>query len=200
MKKDSIEYIAQVITDGVITNLSITGAGDQNLYKATERILFNYKRIERLVQEYDFTVKLRSKDITSMANGGDIFKDKTDINDEVLNARIRSYAATLSEFERIRSVIKQFESLEEFIVIRMYYFNENVHGEYRGDHAERLTFEAISEQLIEQGNQRFARDASTLSRWRNRIVQDMTVVFFGVKGAVSVTTKGKRKKEQEMQA
>ena len=97
-------------------------------------------------------------------------------------ARTASYERTRARFEELDAVIRQFGNREEFIVIRMYYFGEDADGNDRGE-AGALTFEAISAELTGKG---VIRTEKTLRTWRTRLVQEMTVLLFGVDGAVSI--------------
>ena len=65
----------------------------------------------------------------------------------------------------------------------MYYFGEDVYGHDRGPDAKRYTFEDIVSELSSIG---IERSIKTLCIWRSTLVQDMTVLLFGVEGAVSI--------------
>ena len=81
--------------------------------------------------------------------------------------------------------IAPFMDRPEFIVIRMYYWNEDAYGHDRGD-ARAYTWEEIAEELAAAG---MDRGISTLCAWRSKLVQDMTVMMFGADGAVSVESR-----------
>lgn len=88
--------------------------------------------------------------------------------------------------------LKRATNDPEFIVIRMYYFNEDAYGNDRSSDSRPYTFEEISEELAAAGLQ---RSEKTLRSWRTRLVQDMTVTLFGIDGAVSVETRDSPRKE-----
>ena len=155
-----------------------------NLYRAMERLLRSYKSLKHLVEsanEYCQLPPERSRSVTTAIGGGGV-RDRDDIIEEAMLARTASYERTRARFEELDAVIRQFETREEFIVIRMYYFGEDADGNDRGE-AGALTFEAISAELAGKG---VIRTEKTLRTWRTRLVQEMTVLLFGVNGAVSI--------------
>ena len=157
-----------------------------NLYRAMERLLRSYKSLKHLVEsanEYCQLPPERSRSVTTaIGGGGGGVRDRDDIIEEAMLARTASYERTRARFEELDAVIRQFENREEFIVIRMYYFGEDADGNDRGE-AGALTFEAISAELAGKG---VIRTEKTLRTWRTRLVQEMTVLLFGVDGAVSI--------------
>lgn len=157
-----------------------------NLYRAMERLLRSYKSLKHLVEsanEYWQLPPERSRSVTTaIGGGGGGVRDRDDIIEEAMLARTASYERTRARFEELDAVIRQFENREEFIVIRMYYFGEDADGNDRGE-AGALTFEAISAELAGKG---VIRTEKTLRTWRTRLVQEMTVLLFGVDGAVSI--------------
>ena len=157
-----------------------------NLYRAMERLLRSYKSLKYLVEsanEYCQLPPERSRSVTTAIGvGGGGVRDRDDIIEEAMLARTASYERTRARFEELDAVIRQFENREEFIVIRMYYFGEDADGNDRGE-AGALTFEAISAELAGKG---VIRTEKTLRTWRTRLVQEMTVLLFGVDGAVSI--------------
>ena len=155
-----------------------------NLYRAMERLLRSYKSLKHLVEsanEYCQLPPERSRSVTTAIGGGGV-RDRDDIIEEAMLARTASYERTSARFEELDAVIRQFENREEFIVIRMYYFGEDADGNDRGG-ARALTFEAMSAELASKG---VIRTEKTLRTWRTRLVQEMTVLLFGVDGAVSI--------------
>lgn len=119
-------------------------------------------------------------------------RDPIDVTDEIIAERKKSYARTEAQFWELDTVIRQFADKPEFIVIRMYYFNEDAYGNDRGPDSRLYTFDEISEELAATGLQ---RSEKTLRSWRTRLVQDMTVTLFGIDGAVSVETRDSPKQE-----
>lgn len=161
-------------------------ARNLNLYRATERLLRNFKAYKRMVDEpdtYGFEPVEKSHDISVAPPPGSSVRDKMDIYEDYVKARRDSYARTLARFEEIAAVVRQFEDKPEFAVIRMYYFNEDVHGNDRPVDADLYSFEEIAEELKSIG---IDRNIKTIRSWRTKLVQDMTVMLFGVDGALSV--------------
>ena len=95
------------------------------------------------------------------------------------------YDITLKDFRRIEKVIRQFEDRKEFIVVRMYYFNENADGTPKAADAPQATWEELSEAI--------GKEIKTLSRWRNNIVNDMAICLFGIEAAIQQGTERKKK-------
>lgn len=161
-----------------------------NLYRTTERLLRNYPRMQKLVrdkEDYGFVPPERSKDITVAPPPGGGIRDREELRAEAIAERHASYELTKAQFEEIDAVVRQFRHNSEFIVIRMYYFNEDAYGNEREPDSRPYTFEEISEELAVTGLQ---RSEKTLRSWRTKLVQDMTVVLFGIDGAISVESRG----------
>ncbi len=155
-------------------------------YKVTERLLYNYKPIKRMMEDEQAYIENadkaeRSQDIVlhsiKMTSG-----PRVDAEDAMLQQRRRSYERTLAQFEYIDRVIRQFADKPEFVVIRMYYFNETVDGQERPAYLERYTWDEIADILDEHD---ILSTDKTARRWRSSIVSDMAVCFFGADAAVS---------------
>ena len=167
-----------------------------NLYRTTERMLRNYKTYQRLVEDiesYGFEPVEKSHSVSVAPPPGSSVMDKVDLYDEYVAARKASWARTKARYDEIDAVVRQFEGEQEFIVIRMYYFNEVAYGNDRGD-AKPYTFDEISEELAAVGIDKSAR---SLRVWRTKLVQDMTVLLFGVDGAVSVEAREPKQGQSE---
>lgn len=167
-----------------------------NLYRTTERMLRNYKTYQRLVEDiesYGFEPVEKSHSVSVAPPPGSSVMDKVDLYDEYVAARKASWARTKARYDEIDAVVRQFEGEQEFIVIRMYYFNEDAYGNDRGD-AKPYTFDEISEELAAVGIDKSAR---SLRVWRTKLVQDMTVLLFGVDGAVSVEAREPKQGQKE---
>lgn len=157
-----------------------------NLYRATERLLRNFKAYKRMVDDpetYGFEPVEKSHSISVAPPPGSGIMDKMDIYEDYVKARRDSYARTMARYEEIAAVVRQFEDRPEFVVIRMYYFNEDLHGHDRDPEAPQFSFEDIREELKSIG---LDRNVKTIRAWRTKLVQDMTVLLFGTDGAVSV--------------
>lgn len=167
-----------------------------NLYRTTERMLRNYKTYQRLVEDiesYGFEPVEKSHSVSVAPPPGSSVMDKVDLYDEYVAARKASWARTKARYDEIDAVVRQFEGEQEFIVIRMYYFNEDAYGNDRGD-AKPYTFDEISEELAAVGIDKSTR---SLRVWRTKLVQDMTVLLFGVDGAVSVEAREPKQGQKE---
>lgn len=196
-KKKNVEQIIEETAKA--TASAVLGQQRQqrspNLYRAMERLLRNYPKLKKLVEnvdDYGFVPGERSKSITIAPPPGGMMRDRSEILEEIIADRHVSYARTKARFEEIDSVVQQFADNPEFIVIRMYYFNEDANGQDRGPEVRPYTFEDISDALTAVGLQ---RSEKTLRSWRTRLVQDMTVTLFGIDGAVSVETRDSPKQE-----
>ena len=166
-----------------------------NLYAAMEHLLRSYTRLKQLAdhpEDYVFFRANRSHDIASAPPAGTVFRDKVDLEELFTEAREKAFVKTMARFVELEAVIKLFENRREFIVIRMYYFNEDPMGNDRGLDAKRYTFDAIAEELSLVG---IDKNVKTLREWRSRLVQEMTVALFGTDGAISLATKTTVKKD-----
>lgn len=122
----------------------VAASGQKKYYRAVEALLYNYCKLQKLVEIEDGRAK--------------------------------------AQFEEVERVISLFRERKEFIVIRMYYFNQDVHG---NEHTGKYTFEEITEELSEFG---LLHDAKTARRWCNSIINDMAVCMFGMPAAISAAT------------
>ena len=157
-----------------------------NLYRATERLLRSYPKLrhwEEHPEEYGFFPTGTSHDTSVAPPPGLGLRDKVALNEEFVAARRASYERTMARYYDIKAVVEQFEQRPEFVVIRMYYFGEDARGHDRGPGAKPYTFEEIASELATVG---IERSAKTLRIWRSTLVQEMTVLLFGIDGAVSV--------------
>jgi len=159
-----------------------------NLYRATERLLREFPhrvRIAEHPEEFDFFKTGRSSDISVAPPPGTGVVDKIESAEMFTEARKKAYAVEMYKLQQTYYAIAPFKDKTEFIVVRMYYFNEDAHGESRGD-AKPYTFPEIAEALEDVGIQ---RSEKMLRIWRTKLVQDMCVMLFGVDGAVSVESR-----------
>lgn len=183
MNKDDIRQIIDESVEAVMKKQR-QSANVQH-YRIMERMLFGYKKLAERVRNHQEYMEIheRSKSITFASSSMSGYKDRDDILDEAIAEREASYQRSKAQYDEIDSIVRQFAHLEEFIVIRMYYFNEDAHGNDRGDDAKKYTFAEITDELAEMG---IARNERTVRSWRTRIVEDMTVQLFGVEGAISI--------------
>lgn len=156
-----------------------------NYYRAAESLLYNYKALGALVRDRTAYVERelpeRSAGIILNAGHGQAVGIEERVAEKETE-RERLYALTVARFDQVDRVVKLFSDREGFQAVRMYYFNENAAGQDRGDFAARYTWEEIAALL--------GRDAKTLRHWRNRIVKDMAVCWFGLDAAVGTSGNG----------
>ena len=164
-------------------------SGQPDYYRIVEKLLFNYKRLEALVNNEDdylqINLKGKSKDIVLKKPSGSIYKNKTEIADDMQDERIKQYEKTASRFREVERVVALFEDRKEFIVIRMYYFNEDAVGNPRDKNAKQYTWDEIAFELSEF---EILKDEKTARRWRTNLINDIAVCMFGTAGAISSGT------------
>lgn len=175
---DLVREIAQATADELRMRLLMPG-GRINYFRAAETLLYNYKPLALLVADRSAYLAVEPAEcsagiVLNAGTGAALSLDERMSERE--EERIRSYERTAAQFDQVDRVVQLFSSREAFVVIRMYYFGENEHGLDRGFDAPRMTWEDISALL--------GRDPKTLRRWRNRLVRDMSVCWFGVAAAV----------------
>lgn len=159
-------------------------SGIVNYFKAMEALLWNYKRLQKLVSDpesyLDVHVQHRSKSIVRMGSGGaGIGYLETDEDQlETLRAeRQQSYERTRARFDEVDMVVRLFRSEPEWPIVGMYYFGEDAEGRERDEHAPRWTWESIALDLL--------ISEKTARRRRSKIVRNMSIVMFGAPAAVS---------------
>ena len=159
-----------------------------NLYRAMERLLrgFSHRvRIAEHPEEFDFFKTGKSKDISVAPPPGTGVVDKIEAAEMFTEARKKAYEIEMYKLQQTYYAIAPFKDKPEFLIIRMYYFNEDVNGNSRGD-AKPYTFSEIAEELASIG---IERSEKMLRIWRTKLVQDMTVMMFGADGALSVESR-----------
>lgn len=167
-----------------------------NLYRAMERLLRGFAhrvRIAEHPEEFDFFKTGRSKDISVAPPPGTGVVDKIEAAEMFTEARKKAYEVEMYKLQQTYYAIAPFKDKPEFIVIRMYYFNEDATGKPRGD-AKPYTFAEIAEELEAVGIQ---RSEKILRKWRTKIVQDMTVLMWGADGALSVEAREPKQGQRE---
>ena len=111
---------------------------------------------------------------------------KESIYNGYTEARKRAYEHEMFRLHETEYAMLPFMDRPEFVVIRMFYFNEDVNGNYRGNDAKRLTWEEIAGELETIG---INRSETVIRRWRSSLVREMTVMMFGADGAVSIESR-----------
>lgn len=160
----------------------------KDFYRTTEKLLFAYPRLKRICEDpeqYGFFPSGKAHDIIVMPSSGSGIVDKVDITQAYIDARLKSYVRTVTRFTELDAVVRLYDNQPRFRLIRMYYFNEDVNGNDRGDDAKRYTWLDIEIELTEIG---INATESTLRHWRNDFVREMTVLLFGIPGALSLET------------
>lgn len=159
-------------------------AQDINYFHATEKLLYNYKRLEALVENEQEYLELEparvSTSLVRMAPSiGGISSPEP--MEQLQQRRMISYERTKMRFNEIAQVVKLFEKEREFVIVRMYYFNEDSEGNPRADD-NRFTWE---EMMFELSEANILHDTKTARKWRNRIINDMAICLFGKPAAIS---------------
>lgn len=184
--KDQAKYIKDTARATALEVLGLQRLANRtNYYRVTERLLRNYKTLKRLVEspdDYGYIPPQRSSSISAAPPSGGV-RDPQDAMDAAIQAREESFSRTKAQFEIVNAVVDKFVDRPEFIVIRMYYFGEDAQGNDRPEYAKPYSFEEIAEELDAAG---IKRSEKALRSWRTKLVQDMTVLLFGVDGAVSI--------------
>ena len=110
-------------------------------------------------------------------------KTEAEIVEEMREEKQKQFKETKSGFDSLTRAISLFEGHKEFVVIRLYYFGEDINGNPREGGT--ATWEEIAEELSDAG---ILKEIKTARRWRNKIVNDMAVCVFGIPAAVSAAT------------
>lgn len=176
--KAADETVARVYMESIV--------GRVNYYRIVEKVLYNYKKMERLANNDEITVELhgKSKSVTVfMPNGGmRQYKMDEDIAEELAHQELLDHMVTSARFHKIKKIIDEYRTCKEFIVIRMYYFGEDADGNERTEDAPQYTWEEIAFTLSERG---ILKDIKTARRWRNKLINDIAIGMFGIDAAIS---------------
>lgn len=195
-KRTMDEIIHKAAEEGARKVLKIQRKeADTNHYRAMEDLLRAYKNTKRWEdhpEEYGFFPVEKSHDISVAPPPGLGLRDKVETTELFVQSKETSFIRSMARFFELDAVVKLFEKRREFIVIRMYYFGENEYGEDRGPDAKPYTFPQITEALLNIG---IDRSEKALRRWRSKLVQEMTVMMFGVDGALSIESRAQNSKK-----
>jgi hypothetical protein len=160
---------------------------ERNYFKIMEKLLYSYPALKRIVSDKAGYTKVelreRSKSVVGFSFNSQ-WKSKDDVIDELEQEKEVEFDTTLKDFRRLDRVIQQFRERKEFIVVRMYYFNENADGTPKEVDAPQATWEDLSAEI--------GKEIKTLSRWRNNIVNDMAICLFGIDAAIQQGTERKK--------
>lgn len=163
--------------------------GYVNYFKAMETLLYNYKKLAALVAdeeaycEVEYHAGRKTFSTTPQAKGFIQRKTEAEIVEEMREEKQKQFKETKSGFDSLTRAISLFEGHKEFVVIRLYYFGEDINGNPREGGT--ATWEEIAEELSDAG---ILKEIKTARRWRNKIVNDMAVCVFGIPAAVSAAT------------
>lgn len=188
MKQEVREYIDETAKAMLGENLMQAALAGANFYAATEALLRSYKKLQQQVEDvddYGFIPPQKSKSITIAPPSGGAMLDWSEVRDEAIRERMRSYVRSNAQYENIDRIVRQYESNPYFIVIRMYYFGEDAEGNDLPNDGRQRTMEDIANELSEVGFKHSKSD-KTLAKKKTEIVRDMTVTLFGEAGAVSI--------------
>lgn len=183
--REIIEEAARSAALSAAAEIRRAGSGGVNYFKAMESLLWNYKRLEQLVDQpevyMESWVQHRSKSIVVMGghgSGDGGMQTDEDLLEALVSARRESYKETCARFQEISAVVTLFREEPEWPVVGMYYMNEDKHGFNRDPVMDpRWTWESIALEL--------GIAEKTARRWRSKMVRNMSVVMFGVPAAVS---------------
>lgn len=163
--------------------------GYVNYFKAMETLLYNYKKLAALVAdeeaycEVEYHAGRKTFSTTPQAKGFIQRKTEAEIVEEMREEKQKQFKETKSGFDSLTRAISLFEGHKEFVVIRLYYFGEDINGNPREGGT--ATWEEIAEEFSDAG---ILKEIKTARRWRNKIVNDMAVCVFGIPAAVSAAT------------
>ena len=167
------------------------GAGTGvNYYKAMESLLYNFKKLAILVSDEEAYCEVEyhggKKTFAAAPRGTGYYKQHTqaEIVEEMQEEKRQQFQQTRFGFERLKRAIELHSDRKEFVIVRMYYFGENMNGVERDD-ARGYTWEEVAEACAAAG---ILKEIKTARSWRNRIVNDMAVCVFGIPAAVSAGT------------
>lgn len=160
-------------------------APERNYFKIMEKLLYSYPTLKRIVSDKAAYTKVelqgRSGVVRFKPNAA--WKSQEDRLEELERDKEAEFDTTLKDFRRLDRVVQQFRERKEFVVVRMYYFNESADGTPKEADAPEATWEDLSIEL-EKG-------IKTLRRWRSKIVNDMAICLFGIDAAIQAGTGAK---------
>ncbi len=187
-----LDIINTAVTQAIqqtITALQSGGqqaAPERNYFKITEKLLYSYPTLKRIVSDKAAYTRVefqeRSKSVVRFNPSGQ-WKSRDDIIEDMEQDKEAEFDTTLKDFRRLDRVIQQFSDRKEFVVIRLYYFNENADGTPKAADAPEATWEDLSVIL--------EKEIKTLRRWRSKIVNEMAIALFGIDAAIQAGTSNK---------
>ena len=163
-------------------------------YQAMESLLRAYPIRVRMMEhpeEFEFYKPDHSKDISIAPPPGTGVVDKIEFAEMYIEGRKRAYEHEVFRRLEVEYAMAPFKHRQEFHVIRLFYFNEDAHGNFRGLDAKHLTWEEIASEMESIGIQ---RSITVLRRWRSSLVREMTIMMFGADGALDIESNRKEDK------
>ena len=151
-------------------------SGFTNVYIYVRECGYNYKKLAALVAdeeaycEVEYHTGRKTFSTTPQAKGFIQRKTEAEIVEEMREEKQKQFKETKSGFDSLTRAISLFEGHKEFVVIRLYYFGEDINGNPREGGT--ATWEEIAEELSDAG---ILKEIKTARRWRNKIVNDMAV-------------------------
>lgn len=194
--RECIRDVAAELNNGCLMQAALAGA---NFYAATENLLRAYKKLKRQAEsaeDYQFEPPKRDKSITVAPPTGGAGLDWDEVRDDAIRERMRAFVRSSVQFSNIDNVVKMFEKNPHFVIIRMFYFGEDINGNDVTHEGEKRTIEDISYELEEAGFE-YGRSRKTVAKKKTELVRDMTVVLFGEAGALSIELHKARKAAEQ---
>ena len=111
--------------------------GYVNYFKAMETLLYNYKKLAALVAdeeaycEVEYHAGRKTFSTTPQAKGFIQRKTEAEIVEEMREEKQKQFKETKSGFDSLTRAISLFKGHKEFVVIRLYYFGEDINGNPR---------------------------------------------------------------------
>ena len=160
-------------------------APERNYFKIMEKLLYSYPALKRIVSDKAAYTKVELQGLSGVVrfNPNAAWKSQEDRLEELERDKEAEFDTTLKGFRRLDRVVQQFRERKEFVVVRMYYFNESADGTPKEADAPEATWEDLSIEL--------EKDIKTLRRWRSKIVNDIAICLFGIDAAIQAGTGAK---------
>jgi len=138
------------------------------MYRNTETLLYNFQALKKhLENEEEYLAMALHQSSKSFVRYQKNNSGKT-TNDELLDARRRSYERSKSDCQRIQAALDAVCNDKAYIIIKLRYLDNR-----------RLTYEEIAEML--QGKYGFSEHLTekTVRRHKTRLVRKIAVILFG---------------------
>ena len=182
--------ITEAARAGAIEAVNVGAGASVNYYKAMESLLYNYKKLAILVADEEAYCEVEyhggKKSFAASAHSTGYYQQSSEaeIVEEMQEEKRKQFQQTRFGFDRLERAINLHADRKEFIIVRMYYFGEDLYGNEQ-ESGQRYTWEQVAEACEAAG---LLKEIKTARRWRNRIVNDMAVCVFGIPAAISAGT------------